>query len=393
MSQSTTFLHTADWQLGKPFGSVDDPDKQAQLRKERIDVIQRIGRVARENSATFILVAGDMFDSSRPSQSTIVSACSAIGQLRIPVYVIPGNHDHGGPGSLWESDFFRTQCADLAPNFHYLLEREPRSVPGAVIFPCPLGRRHEMLDPTDWLRSMPDLGEWDPDLPRIVLAHGTVQDFNGALDDESIESTSANLLHIERLAADAFDYVALGDWHGTFEVSPNAWYPGTPEMDRFPKSGDHDPGNVLVVNVARGKSPDVTRHRTTAIEWNSIEFEFTNDESLDTLFEQMAGQVGQRVNQDLLKLSLRGALGLEALARLEKEVEVWSARLIRLRLENNVQVAPTVAELDALTRGVEDPLIARVAARLMTLASANDPDSVEVARHALRELHLAVRSP
>ena len=39
----TTFIHTADWQLGKPFSRVDDPDGQALLRQERLIAIDRIG--------------------------------------------------------------------------------------------------------------------------------------------------------------------------------------------------------------------------------------------------------------------------------------------------------------------------------------------------------------
>ena len=42
------FIHTADWQLGKPYARVTDPDKRAQLRRERLSAIARLGQVARE---------------------------------------------------------------------------------------------------------------------------------------------------------------------------------------------------------------------------------------------------------------------------------------------------------------------------------------------------------
>ncbi|MDA0350354.1 MAG: metallophosphoesterase [Verrucomicrobia bacterium] len=87
-----TFLHTADWQLGKPFASVEDDDKRALIRQARIKAIQKIGQIAQERNASFILVAGDLFDSPTTSKSTVSAACSNLGQLKIPVIVIPWSH-------------------------------------------------------------------------------------------------------------------------------------------------------------------------------------------------------------------------------------------------------------------------------------------------------------
>jgi len=57
------FIHTADWQIGKPFAGIGDAHKRALVQQERIEAIKRIGRVAQENGAAFVLVAGDLFDS------------------------------------------------------------------------------------------------------------------------------------------------------------------------------------------------------------------------------------------------------------------------------------------------------------------------------------------
>ncbi|MGA1619841.1 MAG: metallophosphoesterase family protein, partial [Pirellulales bacterium] len=62
----TCFIHTADWQLGKPFSRVADPDRQAGLRRQRLDSLDHIGDVARQRQASFVVVAGDVFDSHRP---------------------------------------------------------------------------------------------------------------------------------------------------------------------------------------------------------------------------------------------------------------------------------------------------------------------------------------
>src|SRR5882757_5058916 len=96
------FIHTADWQLGKPFAGVDDAGKRAVLQNERFAAIKRLGELAKERAADFVLVAGDIFDSHRPTKATVAAACGAIGSIGIPVYAIPGNHDHGGAGGVWE---------------------------------------------------------------------------------------------------------------------------------------------------------------------------------------------------------------------------------------------------------------------------------------------------
>ncbi len=389
----TRFLHTADWQLGKPFAGVEDPHKRALLQNERVEVLRRIGDVAREHQARFLVVAGDLFDSPQPAPSIVAAGCAAIGRLGLPVFAIPGNHDHVGGGTVWEQEFFRRQAAELAPNLTVLLERNAVPAPGALLFPCPLLQRHDSLDPTAWLR--PDACEGqndsDPLLPRVVVAHGSIRQFGAFADDEDAGGDSANLLDLTRLPAGAFDYIALGDWHGTLQVTERAWYSGTPEHDRFLKGGGHDPGHVLVVEAERGRLPSVRKVPTSGIRWSEVEWEFTDDAGLDLFFDHVAERIGHRVNEDVLRLHLRGALGFEAMSSLETALESWTARTIRLRLETEIQLSPSPGELQALTARAGDPLVARVAARLTRLAAeAGDPG--EVAQQALRQLHLACQS-
>ena len=140
---TTTFLHTGDWQLGKPFAGVDDVQKRSLLQNERLAVIKRIAEKAKEHGAEFVVVAGDLFDSPSATKATVSAACSAIGSMGVPVLAVPGNHDHGGPGSLWNQEFFQRERDALAPNFQILLKPEPVELEKAVLFPCPLLRRYE----------------------------------------------------------------------------------------------------------------------------------------------------------------------------------------------------------------------------------------------------------
>lgn len=385
---STRFLHTADWQLGKPFAGIADVQKRSLVQHERFATIQRLGKIAEKHRAEFVLVAGDLFDSASVTKATVSEACSAIGRLGVPVLAIPGNHDHGGPGSIWQQAFFQRECASLAPNFRILLTPEPIELETAVIFPCPLLRRAESADPTTWLRSLDLAADAFGGKPRIVLAHGSTQGFGAAQDDDEGDAGATNQLDLSKLATPSFDYLALGDWHGTKQVGAKAWYAGTPEIDRFPKGESNEPGHCLTVAVSRTDLPHVQPVRTARLGWHQLACDFADDGALARLRQSVEALVGTRSSEDLLRLELSGSLGIEAATRLEEFLESLEARLLRLKLSNRTVISPSADEIAALTQRTSDPLIARVATQLVARAAGSN-DEAAVARIALRELHAA----
>ncbi len=383
---TTRFLHSADWQLGKPFATVGDEVKRHRLQVERVQVIRRMAAVVAERALDFVVVAGDLFDSPHVTKATVSAACEAMGLMRVPVLVIPGNHDHGGPGSIWEQAFFLREREQLAPNLRVLLRGEPVVLEKAVVFPAPLLRRHEAGNPVAWVREAVDDAAVPGDLPRIVVAHGTVQGFGGMEDDEEGGVGVANWIDLASLPEGALDYVALGDWHGTKQVGPVAWYSGTPEIDRFPKGESNDPGNVLVVEAGRGRVPVVEKVATGRFVWKREAFRFSDDASVELFGARLDEWIGERRDEHLLRLVLEGSLGIDAAGRLGKMLESWEARLARLKLEDRVMIAPSAEEIAQLTQRVEDPLIAAVAAALVGRCGGESEDAA-VARLAMRELY------
>jgi hypothetical protein len=420
-----TFVHTADWQIGKPFASITDPAKRARVQQERIEAIRRIGGVVRERRAAFVIVAGDLFDSPTPTNATVAAALGAIAALEVPVYCIPGNHDHGGPDSLWEQPFFRSEHRRLAANFHLLLEPEPVIVdlPTAaggptslVLLPCPLRRRHETDDPTAWLRSL----DFTPfgERPRIVIAHGSTTVFLAGgsaegseaglggmsqTDDEEIVSGGINTLALDRLPVEELDYLALGDWHGFLAAGTKAFYSGAPEIDRFPKPGQR-PGSVAVVTVARALEPRVEPAATGRFRWILHSFDMGDEgpRQLDDWLTEAArptavGEPG--FDACLARLEVRGSVSLAQRAELDQIVESWTARLLRLDLDDQTVLAPSAEEIRDLAERPGDPIIARVAAELValleresTMRSDAEPCDPDVARRAIHILHHLVAS-
>jgi DNA repair exonuclease SbcCD nuclease subunit len=424
-ADTVTFIHTADWQLGKPFASITDPVKRARVQQERFEAIRRIGAVVRDRQARFVVVAGDLFDSPTPTHATISAALGAIAEIGVPVFAIPGNHDHAGPDSLWEQPFFKRERNRLAPDFHLLSSREPRVVAlcdrgdgpyDVVLLPCPLLRRREPDDPTAWLRDL-DYDELG-DRPRIVIAHGSTTAFTAAgsarHDDENGPDGPVNTIAIERLPLDEIDYIALGDWHGFMNVHPKAWYSGTPEIDRFPKT-DQKPGHVTCVTIGRGMPPAVATIRTGRFRWlvQQLSLETSLSEGNygsdtphtqgpshfdDCLTQatrpQAAGEPG--FDGCLARIAISGTVSLAGRAELVRSIESWQARLLRLDIEDTVRLAPSANEIHDLAARPDDPIISRVAAELLRRlaagqSAADTPGTdIDVICHAISMVHALV---
>ena len=424
--ETVTFIHTADWQLGKPFASIADSAKRARVQQERFESIRRLGSVVRDRQARFVVIAGDLFDSPTPIHATISAALSAIAELGVPVFAIPGNHDHFGPDSLWEQPFFKRERARLAPEFHLLNSRTPTVVglrdrgdgaASVMLLPCPLLRRHEAEDPTAWLRDL-DFSELG-DSPRIVIAHGSTTSFaaGGTTqrddDDDSGGRAAVNTIAIDRLPLDEIDHIALGDWHGFTAAGTKAWYSGTPEIDRFPKAGQ-EPGHVACVSVGRGVPPTVAAIRTGRFRWlsHSIALDATSDASLDaTRASAGLGHAGDtrgpahldewltqatqpraagepRFDGCLADIAITGTVSLADRAELDRVVESWRARLLRLDLTDSVRLAPSPDEIHDLAVRPGDPIISRVAAELVRRLKTGHPAAdLEVIHQAIHILH------
>jgi DNA repair exonuclease SbcCD nuclease subunit len=194
---------------------------------------------------------------------------------------------------------------------------------------------------------------------------------------------------VKRLPTADYDYVALGDWHGTSEITPKAWYSGTPETDRFPKGADNDPGNILEVVASRGLPPQVTKTRTSHLNWVSLDHRFTADEQVAEIEAKLLNEILAKADTTLIKLHFTGSLGIQASGALQKLYAVSRARSIRLKLKDEVGIAPTQEEIDKLCSDKQNQLIALVASKLVELTKTNPAEAAK-ASLALRELFSAV---
>ena len=165
------FIHTADWQLGKPFGRMPD-DVRTALQEARLDAIDAIGKLAADKSADDVLVAGDVFDTFEPGERVVRQALTRMGRAKCRWWLLPGNHDYARAEGLWAR-----LARDAPANVRALVVAEPVAMgEHAVILPAPLLYRRTPDDPTKAFEDMATA----PTVHRIGLAHGPVQSFSSA---------------------------------------------------------------------------------------------------------------------------------------------------------------------------------------------------------------------
>lgn len=294
-----TFIHTADWQLGKSLGQFPAEIGGA-LRLARQSVITKIAEVAREAGAKHVLVAGDVWDTKTPSNPTLRQPLTIMGEATdIHWWLLPGNHDPDGTDGLWD------RIEAVKPeNVHALREAKPVEIEdGVIILPAPWSRIQHGQDLTDWMAGC--------DTPdgalRIGLAHGGVRGFGS--DAEG----GREIIPPDRAETAGLDYLALGDWHAYAEITPRTTYPGTPEPDRH-KAGAR--GQVLSVTLETEQLPQIKIIETASYDWPMIRLTVepgSISSHLTQLREDL--QTGHPLRNTHARLDISG----------EMTVEDWSA--------------------------------------------------------------------
>jgi DNA repair exonuclease SbcCD nuclease subunit len=330
------FIHTADWQLGKPFGRFDDV-LSGRLTAERQEVITRIAAAARDHQAAHVIVAGDVWDNAKPNNAVIRQPIDIMAeQADITWWLMPGNHDVDGPDSLWDR-----VAATAPPNLRILREPKPVEMsPEAWLLPAPWQRIHHGRDLTDWMAK----AETPDGAIRIGVAHGSIKTF-GTAQDGTPAGDSDTIIPPDRAATARLDYLALGDWHARAPINTRTHYPGTPEPDRF-KIGDR--GQVLLVDIdAPGAEPRVTDISTAAYDWPVMTVPLqveTMAGTLDAVTREVTSGRAERFT--LAQITVSGETTVQEWTAFESFIDDLSGRCAHLDLRGAASVTLKVVAED-----------------------------------------------
>jgi hypothetical protein len=337
------FVHTSDLHLGRRFGTFDE-DVRARLIEARHGAIGRLAAAARDHGAADVVIAGDMFDTETVTPRVWRQALAAMAAASgVTWWVLPGNHDSLSAEPLW--DAVRHHAPE---NLRFLDAAVPVAIaPDVHLLPAPVTHRNTGVDTTAWMAAAAT-----PDgSMRLGLAHGGVQSF-GSEDDRS------EVIPPDRAETAGLSYLALGDWHGTVEVSPRCWYSGTPERDAFKHGGR---GACLAVTLPGAAArPEVVPVPVGEFDWAVPEILLTPE--LDPLAALDAALPGAGIaRRDMLvRLRLAGRVRLPARAALMAAIDVvrpqfWHFETDDAMLASDVQAGDLddLAESGALRLAAE----------------------------------------
>lgn len=355
------FIHTADWQIGKPFESIGG-EVAPLLREARLSAIDRLAALARERQVQDVLVGGDVLDSATARDLVLRHLLQRLAaQSDVRWHLIAGNHDPATHHGVWH------RLARIGAPANVLLHVEPRLhelSPGVVLLPAPLHARASHEDPTRWM----DTCATPEGTLRIGLAHGSVHGF-GSEGDATVPIMPS------RVTSAGLTFLALGDWHGTKRISDRIWYSGTPEPDQF---ADNDPGNALVVTLDDARAaPNVEKISTAHYTWLTRRITLSAVSDLGGLRAELEAR-GADTSRCLLSLGLDGILPISDAATLGNVLSEIEGMLRYLVVDRSrLRVVAGGAGEDFATRS---PVLARMAADLQTCSDSGGEDARVAAR-------------
>lgn len=369
-------LHTSDWQIGRIFRFADD-DTLGALQAERLEVIRRLGLLARQENVTHVLVAGDVYEHETPTERTLHQPMERMRQFPdVRWHLIPGNHDADTPDGVWA----RLLREGAVPE-NVTVHRQPGPVvldesENAWLLPAVLQRRHVLADLTAYMDDAPT----PPDALRIGLAHGSVTGFGNG------EEAEHNPVAIDRAKKAGLAYLALGDWHGFCQIDARTAYSGTPETDRFTTGGGGG-GEALIVTLSGPRAePQITRHRTGKYVWKKLDdVTLTKADDIHALEARVRGIAPDNPGSVLVWMAVSGLLSVDDLALYESAiVRRLSGAVACLRLSGAPHLS---AGLDDLERFGTGGAVRLAAEGLLARAQAGGEEGA-IAADALQRLFL-----
>ncbi len=235
------FVHTADLHLGRRLA-------QMPLEDDTRHILDQLFSVVTSRQADALVVAGDVFDNSTPSESALRQWDAfqvRMAKARVPMLVVSGNHDSGtrlGFGATFSAEKDIHVAGDLGDEVSHV------TIAGTTFWLVPFVRPAEVrawaarrgVDATqatsydaafallmDHVRSLPAFAEA---AANVCVAHQFVTSGGANPTKSDSERMSLGTLdNVDASAFEGFDYVALGHVHGPQRIGRDTVrYAGSP---------------------------------------------------------------------------------------------------------------------------------------------------------------------
>lgn len=371
---SVRFVHTADWQLGMRRHVLGE--RHSSFDDARLASIRAVVAAAENEAAEFILVTGDVFDENSVAPVYVIRALDALGKTSVPVYLLPGNHDLFGPGSVYSSETFVRHASE---NVHVITDSSPVEVrEGVHIVGLPVVSKNPA--PADLEQLVSEFPLPVGEGIRILALHGGTDFVFSGTEPGGADFAVAEL---DALVSEGkVDYVGLGDRHSVTPLGSTGrvWYPGAPEVTAFDDK-ETDSGKALLVELEPGSGtvePFVTGS------WSMLRIDAPVDSAED--IEALRARLEELPDKDrtVVKLTLVGTLTLELAAELDEMVAYFADLFVAayVRRDSHVARRPDLEDIPRLFSGY-----ASSAATDLTEISLAGGDNAGTAENALALLY------
>ena len=282
------FLHLADLHLG--CSPMYLQEKAAERSRDFFEAFKRAVDYALDpsNSISFVLIAGDMFDSSNPADTLAAEVKNQISKLTaagIRVFIVPGTHDAiDRPGSVFHrGDSFGGAVIVTNPTPELIQTFTVDNTP-VHIYSVANVRSETSLTQDNFRKQ-------DTDGVHIAFLHAEI--FEPGLETNSGEIRLPEAL----IEQSGFDYIALGHYHNQTQYRLGgtlAVYPGTLEGKDFTESG-HRYLNVVSIDE---RSSEVEKDKINQRELQKIDIDLAQEDIASP--DQLVEHLKNLANPDLL---------------------------------------------------------------------------------------------
>ena len=368
-------LATADWQMDMAGGGLNS-DAREYLSAARVETIETILKLAKEENVDVILAAGDLFEFPRVSPEATNAVAQVLQRSEVPIHAIPGNHDLYGSSSVWNTPEFRA-----IDHFHLHNEQTQTEISeGVFLHSIPVKSIYDIQPQDELLEDVSD-----EDGVHIVMAHAhdvAVGTFGAHEDGVKLPIDSSKVI------GKGYSLLILGHWHSWLEVQEHrVLYPGTHEQTKF---GERDAGYVAIIDVPEdGGEPQIEKKKVGQIQWASEEFDCTEKELPDDLIEFVRQQVDDGV--DFLKLKLIGEVEVDALAGAIPEAKAACGPMVR-HLDVSSDELTKVIDVEAMTNKVDLPMGLREIQSSILTELENAQGNEEMTNNLMDELYALYRA-
>lgn len=309
-------IHTADLHIDSKMQSNLSKDKADERKKELILTFERMVDFAKNNGVEKIIIAGDMFDSSRVTIKSKERIFNIIKQNpNIEFLYLSGNHDEESFLSEINNNYENLKLfKDDWTSFDY----------GEISI---TGVKNQSAN-----KHIYEMLSLDRNQFNIVVMHGQISKYNLKDDSEKVNLTKLKNKNI--------DYLALGHIH-SFELDKLDergvyCYSGTLEGRGFDECGEK--GFVLLeIEDKKLKYEFIPFAKRTL---HTIEFDITDKKDWFNIERKLIEDLLDYPKQDLIKVVLKGKFNLN----LQKQIEHLNLKLndvfffVKIKDESSLEI-------------------------------------------------------